>query len=173
MKQWILLMIGLIVCAYASAQLVVVNTDGPTVGAERYVRDIHYPKKDNALSMLKMNKSFFRERNIQIQGLMYPATSDLTAGKIISHPLKTNGLRKAVFVIGDDPFSVNWAKTNAHELRKIGAIGIITNVKNQDRVQAIENETGLTLLPTQLTGLSHYLQVSHYPFLWTQTDVEQ
>lgn len=173
MKQWILITIGLLVSATSNAQLVVVNTDGPTVEAAPYLSDIHYPKKGDSLALLQMNKSFYQRKNIQIQKLMYPVTSRLTPGKIKSHQIRSKNLTKSIFVIGDDPLSINWAKNNAHELKKIGAIGIITNVKNQVRVEQIEHETGLTLLPAQLTGLNQYLKVSHYPFLWTKSDVEQ
>ncbi len=173
MKQWILITIGLLVSATSNAQLVVVNTDGETVEAAPYLSDIHYPKKGDSLALLQMNKSFYQRKTIPIQKLMYPVTSRLTPGKINSHPIKTKVLTKSIFVMGDDPLSLSWARTNAPELKKVGAIGIITNVKNQVRVEQIEHETGLTLLPAQLSGLSQYLQVSHYPFLWTKGDVEQ
>ena len=173
MKQWILITIGLLISVMCHAQLIVVNTDGPTVAADAYLTDIHYPKKKDALKLLQMNKLFFRKKNIQLQKLMYPVISQLTPGKIKSYLLKTKGLAKPFFVIGDDPMSIHWAKMNASQLRKIGAIGIITNVNDQARKKQIENETSLILLPAELIGLSQYLKVSHYPFLWTENDIEQ
>lgn len=173
MKQWILIAIGLLVSATSYAQLIVVNTDGPTVSAAPYLNDIHYPKKGDSSTLLQMNRSFFQEKEIHLQKIMYPATSRLTPGKIKSHPIKTKDLTRPIFVIGDNSTSIRWAKTNASELKHIGAIGIITNVTNQARTQQIEQETGLTLLPVDLSGISQYLQVSHYPFLWTKSDVEQ
>ena len=164
---------ALLVCASSNAQLVVVNTDGLTVEAAPYLSYIHYPKKGDSSALLKMNQSFFQEKNIQLQKLMYPVISRLTPGKIKSHRRKTRGFSKPIFVMGDDPMSIRWAKANANALRKIGAIGIITNVNNPARTKHIENETGLTLLPADLDGLSQYIQVSHYPFLWTKSDVEQ
>lgn len=173
MKQWILITIGWLISLMCHAQLIVVNTDGPTVAATPYLADIHYPKKGKSSILLQMNQSFFQEKEIHLQKIMYPAISRLTPGKIKSHPIKTKELTRPLFVIGDDPTSIHWAKTNASELKRIGAIGIITNVTNQARTQQIEQETGLTLLPVDLSGLSQYLQVSHYPFLWTKSDVEQ
>ena len=84
-----------------------------------------------------------------MNSMIYPVTSNLTAGKIKSQPLSKQKLERSIFVIGDDQFSINWAKTNALELKKIAAIGFITNVASQTRVKKIENETGLTLLPAQ------------------------
>lgn len=173
MKQWIFFTIGLLISATSNAQLVVVNTDGPTVVAGPYLTNIHYPKKGDSSALLQMNRSFFQEKGIHLQNIMYPASSELTPGKIKSHPLKTKDLSKPLFVIGDDSMSIRWAKTNASELKRIGAIGIITNVNDQARTKQIEHETGLILLPVNLAGLSRYLQVSHYPFLWTKSDVEQ
>jgi integrating conjugative element protein (TIGR03765 family) len=173
MRWGILLMVGLLGCSLARAHLVVVNTDGPIVDAAPYVKSIHYPRRGGALSMLHRNKIVFHRKKIQIQRLMYPATSDLTAGRVKSHPQKSTTLARSIFVIGDDPLSIGWAKTNATELKKCRAIGIITNVESYERVQMIENETGLTLFPASVSELSDYLQVSHYPFLWTKSDVEQ
>lgn len=173
MKQKRLLMVGLLFCFSANAQLMVVNTDGPTVPSAPYLKEIHYPSRGDALKRLQMNKALFNGKRIQIKEVIYPATSDLTPGKIKSHPLGTQNVERPIFVMGDDPFSVTWAKRNRRALKKSGALGIITNVKNQARVKAIENEIGLTLLPAQLSGLSDYVPVKHTPFLWTKRGIEQ
>lgn len=173
MKQLVFLIVCFLISSSCVASLVVVNTDGPTVDATPYLSDIHYPKEGDSWNLLQMNKIYFDKKAVQLQKLSYPVISKLTPGKINSHQIETKGFTKPIFVIGDDPVSIQWAKVNANDLKKIGALGIITNVNNKVRTEQIEKEIGLVLFPANLDGLSRYLKIEHYPFLWTKNDVEQ
>ena len=173
LKIYILFLIFSCICIQADASLTVIYNDGETISSAPYIRDIHYPHKGQAISMLLQHKDLYREKNIELHNLIYPIKSDLREGKVYSHELTTKGLVRPLYVVGDDPVSINWAISNAVDLKRLNAIGIITNVASQSRVKTIERETGLTLIPAQLNGISKYTHVSYYPFLWTKDDIEQ
>ena len=71
----------------------------------------------------------------------------------------------AFYVIGDDDQSIAWAKKNAAYLKQIHALGIVTNIQSEERLKAIEDETGLWLTTANLDGLMQTVQTNHYPFL--------
>ena len=173
MKSVCLFMIIVWLSPWCDAHLRVINIDGKTVAAAPYLLDIHYPQAGVAKKEVKMNASFFRQRNISLNPLLSSSENTLTPGIIQSRPLHTNGLIRPLFVIGDDPRSLKWAEVNATQLKNMGAIGFITHVQSLQRTKEIEQETGLTLWPVQLSGIRQYLSISHYPFLWTKEDIEQ
>ncbi len=158
----------------SEAALTVVNVDGNTIDSSPYLSDIHYPEPGAAEAMLLANKAQFDQSKPQsVESMLYPAKSSLTPGKLVSHPLATPHLTRPIFVMGDDKFSIEWAKEHAAQLKQMGAIGIITNVGSGSRTIKIEREIGLTLIPASLEGIEKYVQVTHYPFLWTSKDIEQ
>lgn len=173
MRTLVFLILNLIFCITAFAQLVVVSTDGSTVSSHKYLRAIHYPNKKDVIKRLQQEKGKTNVNTVLVKSQLYPIRSQLTVGIVKSTRITTPNLMRPIFVMGDDAFSIKWAKTNASDLKKMGAVGFITNVESQDRVNKIEDETGLTLFPAQLSGLSEHLPITHYPFLWTKGGIEQ
>ena len=152
----------------------VVSTDGSTVSSQPYISSFNVQNQDSyEQSLMNVINNTVHDQTINPDTLIYPATSDLTQGVVLPANFSTQGLSQSIFVVGDDPQSIQWAMNNAVKLKKLHALGIITNVQTAERVTDIENKTGFSLLPMSLTGLSPLVHTTHYPFLWTSTGVTQ
>ena len=100
--------------------------------------------------------------------ILFPAVSHFSEGEVAKHPLAESHFKEAIssyafYVMGDDDQSIAWAKKNAAYLKQIHAFGIVTNIQNEERLKAIEDETRLYLTTANLDGLT--AETSHYPFL--------
>lgn len=173
MKLLFVFAILMYMTANAQAGLIPINNDGVTVDSNKYLMLISKTQKLGNFRNNIVNYSHVNGSSITYKKVMFPARSNLTAGKVNSHPFYVGGLTRPIFVIGDDSYSIFWAKENAKELIKLHALGFITNVNDLTRVKLVERKTHLTLIPANLDGLNRYLPVRHYPFLWTSKDIEQ
>ena len=171
MKTGLLASLLGLLSSVALAHLTVIATTGPTVPAKPYLGPFQSLKETVSEQAIKTNPAFTHPKPIAFTRLAFPAKSPLTAGPLVSRALKTHWVRQPLFVIGDDPRSIQWAVTNARTLNDLHALGLITNVRSAERVAVIERQTGLILNPVSLSGDG--LPVSHYPFLLTATDLEQ
>lgn len=98
---------------------------------------------------------------------LFPLTSPLTPGVVPSQTVHFPYLTQPIFVIGDDDYSLAWLSQHSEDLRRLKAIGLMTNVASAERYEAIEAKTGWTLLPVSLEGFNQLLAVDHLPFLVT------
>jgi integrating conjugative element protein (TIGR03765 family) len=112
-------------------------------------------------------------QHIDYVRLLTVKKSDLTLGVIQKHTLNMTCIPQPIFVVGDDSYSIAWAKKNSLKLRRINALGLIINVKNYKRVKDIESVTNLSLNPVKIAGLHRIFPVSHYPFLLVNCGIEQ
>ncbi len=107
---------------------------------------------------------------------LFPFKSVLTPGVVEVHTLSEKSTKNipAMFVIGDDSTSIDWLKSHKKILTVIHAVGMITNVESQTRVDAIQDETGWKpLIPVSMDGASQVLQVTHLPFYVNKGEVAQ
>ena len=107
---------------------------------------------------------------------LFPFKSVLTPGAVEAHTLSEKNAKAipAMFVIGDDGMSIEWLKNHKALLTDIHAVGMITNVESQARVDAIQEETGWKpLIPVSMDGASQVLQVTHLPFYVNKGEVTQ
>jgi integrating conjugative element protein (TIGR03765 family) len=121
------------------------------------------------IQMMQQNEDKLQNSKIDVNKLLFPVTSSFTVGDVKKHRIKseTNNETKALtfYVAGDDARSINWLKTNAAYLKKIRALGFLTNVQSKDRMLFIEKDTDLTFMAVSLDGLENIVGTSHYPFL--------
>lgn len=136
------------------------------------------PINDDSNIMVSSDKSSEWHINtptkpVNDDALLFPVTSSLTQGKVTTIQVNLPNLSQPIFVIGDDVTSIAWTTEHADALKTIHAIGLLTNTQTTARWHAIEQQTGLTLIPASLDGLGDVITVSHYPFLLSKDWLEQ
>lgn len=121
------------------------------------------------IQMAQQNADKLQNAKIDLNKLLFPVTSKFTVGDVKKHRIRgetnTETTDLSFYVAGDDTRSINWLKTNAAYLKKIRALGFLTNVQSKDRVLAIENTTGLNFMTVSLDSLENIVKTTHYPFL--------
>ncbi len=156
------------------ADLTVISVDGDTVDTTSYLSHFTYPNSSDVFALIQQEqqRSLMNEK-IPKKVIEDPISTDFTVGKVISHPSDNPAITQPIFVMGDDEFSVHWAKEHAATLKRMKAIGFIANVSSMDQLQAVEDQTDLILFPANLWDLNKIVPVRHYPFLLTNRDIEQ
>lgn len=122
---------------------------------------------DNPVSMTASEKAELLAIEKKAKKTLFLFESSLTPGAVETHELtqKNAAQQPALFVIGDDYSSVVWLKKNKAMLEELHAVGMITNVKSQERVDAISEDTGWKpLIPVSMNGAEESFKVEHVPF---------
>ena len=136
-----------------------------TAAAKPFFQDIIIPNEKGIMFEVKKHKSELESSAISKHN-KYPVKSIFTEGKVFPHKLeKSHFCSTPIFLVGQDNRSLRWLSINKNHLKKIRAIGIITNVENKETVQKIEKKTGLTLLTSSIDGLEKVIGITNYPFL--------
>lgn len=161
-------------CCAATADLVVIKDTGNTVPSHRYLENIQVPSKEKIMQLITNQKQKLNRQSISANDVGYPNQSIFTPGVVIKHKIQKGFFDTVpLFVIGADAQSLRWAKTNIFYLKKIDAIGIITNVRDKAQTQEIERKLGIKLISTNLQGLDRIVGTTHYPFLIKNGWIEQ
>lgn len=118
----------------------------------------------------KKNEDTIKDQPILTSKVLFPAISHFSYGEVTKHQLSDSHFQEAAasyafYVIGDDDQSIAWANKNAAYLKQIHALGIVTNIRSEERLEVIKDETGLWLTTANLDGLTQTVQTTHYPFL--------
>lgn len=105
---------------------------------------------------------------------MLPVHSmQLSPGKAERRSLDLPGL-PALFLVGDDPFSLAWLTKHAARLQRIGAIGLAVEVTDANALRRIRTAApALDIHPISGDDLAVRLGISRYPVLITTTGLEQ
>lgn len=71
-----------------------------------------------------------------------------------------------MFIVGYDPVSIAWLKTNREMLEDSKAIGLVVNVPSLKEMDELQNLVGKSIIlqPTPGDRLSEHLKIKHYPF---------
>ena len=78
-------------------------------------------------------------------------------------------LPQPIFVIGTDPYSLAWFKTNRAVLEQYGAMGVLTTAKNQTEWEYMQQLVApLQLFPMNADALADQLGAPGYPILITK-----
>jgi len=150
----------------AFAQLVVINDSGNTVQSEGYLKNVQVPSEKKIMKAINDQQNNFDHQTIDANQVGYPDNSVFTPGRVDRHKIQKEFFNTVpLFVIGDDAKSIHWAKLNKNYLKKIDAIGIITNVQSRARTEEVEKKLGIKLIATNLKGLDKIVGTTHYPFL--------
>lgn len=105
--------------------------------------------------------------------LRLPAQSGAVAGEVTQHKIDSAGFSYSLFIIGDDPLSRKWLTDHAEILKKIQAIGFVTNIQSHEAYEALQEMAGLPLLPANVDDLLAVLKAEHYPLIAHHGDVWQ
>jgi len=105
---------------------------------------------------------------------MLPVRSTrLTPGAVEQRSIQAPGLTP-LFLIGDDDRSRAWLGQRLAALQRLGAVGLVVNVKTPAALQALRKlAQGLELVPVAADDLAQRLGLNHYPVLITSTGIEQ
>lgn len=94
-----------------------------------------------------------------------PVQGKASVGHVTRHAIAFPGLSSPIFIIGDDAVSRQWLKKHAEQLRKIHALGFITNINNPDTLQQLQRTYDVPLLPADVDDLLALLGTDHYPLV--------
>lgn len=174
MKPIVLIAVGLLACAAATAQSVplIVVEDRGGVSALPYYQPLN-TQADTTI--LPVTPSHPRVGTLaEAEAMMLPVRSaHLTPGEVPHRVISAPGLTP-LFLVGDDARSRIWLQQHHTALREMGAVGLVVNVESATALAALRRlAPGLTLAPTAGDDLAQRLGLRHYPALITATGIEQ
>lgn len=102
------------------------------------------------------------------------STPSLTQGTVVKRRINQPYLSNPIFLFGADKYSMNWLRKNKELLKRIEAIGILVNVKDEQELKAVSViAKGLKIIPAPAVDLAKQLNLSHYPLLISKEFIEQ
>ena|SRR3990167_8949537 len=165
-KELVFLVMVFGVSMNSDADLIVVKDTGNTVSSDNYLKGVHTISDEKIMNDIDSKKNKLMNRFISMNDIGYPDHSIFTPGKVKPHRIKDGYFDTVpIFVIGSDSKSLRWARINKNYLKKIDAIGIITNVDSVKITEHVEKEIGMNLIVSDLDGLEKIIGTTHYPFL--------
>lgn len=79
-----------------------------------------------------------------------------------------------LFLIGDDPQSIEWLRQHRDALKTLHATGLVVNVATLARLNALRTiAPALTLLPVSADDMAKHLPITAYPVLITDKGLAQ
>lgn len=130
--------------------------------------DKYIPKSNDA--MVNMNNVRLARANESMLNSQFPVVSkSLTVGLVTkdeASDLKYELASNPLFIIGYDPVSINWLKSNKELLTEKGAIGLVVNVETKEQMDQLQAVVGKSVVmqPTHGDSLAEHLKIKHYPF---------
>ncbi|MGH8347903.1 MAG: integrating conjugative element protein [Pseudomonas sp.] len=100
-------------------------------------------------------------------------STHLSPGSVPRRTLNLPGILP-LFLVGQDPASLEWLSRHAHALQSLNANGLaveVTDTKALRRIQATAPE--LNIWPVSGDDIAERLELEHYPVLITPTGLEQ
>ncbi|WP_444928294.1 integrating conjugative element protein (plasmid) [Microbulbifer sp. TRSA002] len=165
---------GLLITAYNTFAAEAKSTGSPwaktEVIADRggYPIDSYLPGHNKRYVKAKAN--FEKRRSTKLVNAHFPVvTSSMSVGKVgydEAKDIKYQVAMRPMFIIGYDPVSISWLKTNKELLADKKAIGLVVNVENKEQMDALQEIVGndVMMQPTPGDRLAEHLKIKHYPF---------
>lgn len=122
--------------------------------------------KDDA----KAKANFEKRRSTKLVNAHFPVvTNSMSVGKVgvdEARDIKYQVAMRPMFIIGYDPVSIGWLKTNKDLLADKKAIGLVVNVESKEQMDVLQKLVGdeVMMQPTPGDRLSEHLKIKHYPF---------
>lgn len=115
-----------------------------------------------------------RTAPFSIADMLPVRTPELTPGWVESRSLDLPVGFQPIFIVGDDPASLDWLSAKADELRRTGAAGIAVNVASEQAFWQIQQAApGVSIDPVSGHELAVKIGIRHYPVLITRTELVQ
>lgn len=124
----------------------------------------------NKKSKERMKKRFHDRLSTKLVNAHFPVvTTSMSVGKVEAdeaQDIKYQVAMRPMFIIGYDPVSISWLKSNQALLSEKKAIGMVVNVKTKEQMDALQKIVGpdVMMQPTPGDRLSEHLKIKHYPF---------
>ena len=124
----------------------------------------------NKKSEERMKKRFHERNSTKLVNAHFPViTNSMTVGKVTldeAKDIKYQVAMRPMFIVGFDPVSINWLKSNQALLAEKKAIGLVVNVKNKEQMEVLQQIAGSNVMMQPIPGdrLSEHLKIKHYPF---------
>ncbi|MGY4494588.1 integrating conjugative element protein [Pseudomonas sp. TE3610] len=100
-------------------------------------------------------------------------SSQLSPGPVTRRVLDMTGITP-LFLVGQDPLSLQWLAEHAPALQAIGASGLAVEVADSGALQSIQAKAPeLPIWPVSGDDIAARLHLEHYPVLITPTALEQ
>lgn len=97
----------------------------------------------------------------------------LTPGTVPHRTLDLPGIM-SLFLVGQDPASLDWLSRHAQALQYLGASGLAVEVADAQALRRIQAAApGLNIWPVSGDDIAERLELEHYPVLITPTGLEQ
>jgi len=98
----------------------------------------------------------------------------LSVGRVTSRKLSLPNVMTPFFIIGADPVSAAWLQNKATELRRINAVGLVTQVNSISELKTLSSlAQGLELQPVNADDIARTFSFQHYPVLITYNLLSQ
>jgi len=111
--------------------------------------------------------------SLSISDMLPVITPEMTPGNVSSRPLQLPGL-PPVFVVGDDEMSRAWLHQRGAELKRMGATGMVVNVRTEEALDSLRRLLpGTEMVPVRGGDLAQRLKLTHYPVLITADGLAQ
>lgn len=117
-----------------------------------------------------MKKRFHDRLSTKLVNAHFPVvTTSMTVGKVTpdeAKDIKYQVAMRPMFIVGYDPVSINWLKSNQALLSEKKAIGLVVNVENREQMEVLQKIVGSDVMmqPTPGDRLAEHLKIKHYPF---------
>lgn len=121
-------------------------------------------------------KNLFEEADLALHSEMdnrLPVSSQAKTGSVQRHPVDFKGVSFSIFIIGDDDISRLWLVQHRDELRKIGAVGLVTNISEIESLHELETLVGTSLMPIDVDDLLAVIKTENYPLIFHEGMVWQ
>lgn len=124
----------------------------------------------NKKSEERMKKRFHDRLSTKLVNAHFPVvTTSMTVGKVTpdeAKDIKYQVAMRPMFIVGYDPVSINWLKSNQALLSEKKAIGLVVNVENREQMEVLQKIVGgdVMMQPTPGDRLAEHLKIKHYPF---------
>ncbi|MEB2704076.1 integrating conjugative element protein [Citrobacter koseri] len=111
--------------------------------------------------------------SLSVSDMLPVSTPELSPGTVPSRPLQLPGL-PPVFVVGDDEMSRTWLQRRGAELKRMGATGMVVNVRTAGALDSLRGlMPGTEMVPVRGGDLAQRLKLTHYPVLITADGLAQ
>lgn len=156
---------------YSAVKTMTVIYDGEGESIAPYLADIQPVNKEGR----PVNQS----RPVQLGnprlGALPVDTPELKPGKLPRSfiPKKMPNLVHPLVITGSDNLSLRWLQKNRRELKRLGALGILVQARNQKDLENTEKASGIQMSPVNGSGFVKAFGIRTYPVLVTMDGIYQ
>jgi integrating conjugative element protein (TIGR03765 family) len=152
--------------------VVVLYDDGQGVSIAPYKKQIMLERQE--FNRIKQKAQRGQPRLSQQKTNVKHSKTNMKPGKVAARKIKKPALINPLFIVGADKYSLKWLKANRKQLKKIGAVGLVVNIKSQNQLKQLQSVGGdVQMIAMSANMIAQQLKLKRYPVLITKTGIEQ